>query len=94
VGDADRNRILSIGGSVTEVIFALGEQGRLVARDTTSSFSAAAKDLPDVGYMRSLSPEGVLSVTPGLILAEEGSGKPETIAVLEAADIPFHFPKI
>jgi iron complex transport system substrate-binding protein len=94
VGDADRNRILSIGGSVTEVIFALGEQGRLVARDTTSSFSAAAKDLPDVGYMRSLSPKGVLSVNPWLILAEEGSGKPETIAVLEAADIPFHFPKI
>tara|TARA_B100000787_G_C16194963_1_gene300113 strand:- start:2514 stop:3410 length:897 start_codon:yes stop_codon:yes gene_type:complete len=91
VGDADRNRILSIGGSVTEIIFALGEQDRLVARDTTSSFPLAAKDLPDVGYMRSLSPEGVLSVNPGLILAEEGSGPPETIAVLEAADIPFYF---
>jgi ABC-type hemin transport system substrate-binding protein len=25
VGDADRNRILSIGGSVTEIIFSLGE---------------------------------------------------------------------
>lgn len=49
VGDADRNRILSIGGSVTEIIFALGEQSRLVARDPTSSFPVAAKDLPDVG---------------------------------------------
>ena len=83
----DRSRVLSIGGSVTEIIYALGEQDRLIARDTTSQFPAEVTDLPDVGYMRALSAEGVLSVNPGLILAEEGSGPPETMDILSAASI-------
>lgn len=80
--------IVSIGGSITEIIYALGKGDQLIARDTTSSFPAAANDLPDVGYMRALSPEGVLSVSPGLIVSEDGAGPPETIDVLKAADIP------
>tara|TARA_R110002049_G_scaffold307712_2_gene509058 strand:+ start:32860 stop:33726 length:867 start_codon:yes stop_codon:yes gene_type:complete len=81
--------IVAIGGSVTEIIYALGAQDRLVARDTTSTFPVAAQALPDVGYMRALSPEGVLSVGPRVIIAEEGAGPPETIAVLQAANVPF-----
>ncbi|WP_373636655.1 hemin ABC transporter substrate-binding protein [Yoonia sp. BS5-3] len=83
------DRVLSIGGSVTEIVYALGLQDRLVARDTTSSFPASVEELPDVGYMRALSPEGILSVEPDLIIAEEGSGPAETIAVMEQANIPF-----
>lgn len=86
--EGDQN-VLSIGGSVTEIIYALGEGGRVIARDTTSSFPPQVEALPDVGYMRALSPEGVLSVNPGLIIAEDGAGPPETIDVLAAANIPF-----
>lgn len=81
--------ILSIGGSVTEIVYALDQGHRLLARDTTSIFPAQATNLPDVGYIRALSAEGVLSVAPSLIISEEGAGPPETIAVLEAAAIPF-----
>ncbi|MEM9350686.1 MAG: ABC transporter substrate-binding protein [Pseudomonadota bacterium] len=88
-GSHGGDRVLSVGGSVTEIVYALGEEERLVARDTTSSWPEAASQLPNVGYMRALSPEGVLSVNPDIIIAEEGSGPPETIAVLEEADIPF-----
>ncbi|MEM0946301.1 MAG: ABC transporter substrate-binding protein [Pseudomonadota bacterium] len=83
------DRVLSLGGSVTEIVYALGEADRLVARDTTSSYPPEVEDLTDVGYLRALSPEGVLSVEPDLVLAEEGAGPPEAIAVLEAARIPF-----
>ena len=31
-------RIVSIGGSVTEIVYALGEEKRLVARDSTSVY--------------------------------------------------------
>ncbi len=72
---------------MTEIVYALGQSDRLVARDTTSSFPPEAEALPDVGYVRALSPEGVLSVAPDLILAIEGSGPPETMEVLRAADI-------
>ncbi len=81
--------IVSVGGSVTEIIFALGASDRLVARDTTSSYPPEAMDLPDVGYMRALSPEGVLATDPTMIIAEAGSGPLETIDVLEQAQIPF-----
>ena len=83
------DRVLSVGGSVTEIVYALGENDRLVARDSTSLFPDRAVKLPDVVYMRALAPEGVLSVNPDLIIAEEGSGPQETIDVLREAQIDF-----
>ena len=80
-------RVLALGGAVTEIVYALGQGDRLVARDTTSSFPPEASDLPDVGYVRALSAEGVLSVGPDLIIAIEGSGPPETMQVLQSANI-------
>ena len=88
VAEGDKN-VLAIGGSVTEIIYALGEGDRLIGRDSTSSYPPEAASLPDVGYMRALAPEGVLSVRPGMIISEDGAGPPETIEVLQAADIPF-----
>lgn len=85
----DPSRIAAIGGSITEIVFALGEGDRLIARDTTSVFPPEAMELPDVGYMRQLSPEGVLSVSPGGILALEGSGPKETVDVLKKASVPY-----
>ncbi|APX22259.1 hemin ABC transporter substrate-binding protein [Salipiger profundus] len=82
-------RIVSIGGAVTEIVYALGEQDRLVARDTTSTFPPEVTELPDIGYIRQLSPEGVLSVDPTLILTAEGAGPPEAVALLKQASIDF-----
>lgn len=81
--------VLSIGGAITEIIYALGEEERLIARDTTSSYPPEALELPNVGYMRALSPEGVLAVNPGLIISAEGAGPLETLEVLKEANIPF-----
>jgi iron complex transport system substrate-binding protein len=85
----EADRVLSIGGSVTEIVHALGQGHRLVARDTTSTFPPNVTELPDVGYARALSPEGVLSVAPSLILAIEGSGPPEAIEVLAQSGVTF-----
>lgn len=86
---ADPSKIAAIGGSITEIVFALGEQDRLVARDSTSRYPEAALKLPDIGYMRQLSPEGVLSVNPSGILALHGSGPKEAVDVLKKTSIPF-----
>lgn len=85
---ADHANIVSAGGSITEIIYALGAQDRLVARDTTSTFPQEAQALPNVGYVRALSPEGVLAMKPGLILAEEDAGPPETLELLREANVP------
>ncbi|AZO46662.1 MAG: hemin ABC transporter substrate-binding protein [Mesorhizobium sp.] len=86
---ADTSKIIAIGGSITEIVYALGEQGHLVARDSTSRYPEAALKLPDVGYMRQLSPEGVLSVNPSGILALHGSGPKEAVEVLKKSSVPF-----
>lgn len=86
----DTSRIVSIGGAVTEILYALGLDKQIVGVDTTSIFPASAmKEKPNVGYMRQLSPEGVLSLNPSVILAVEGSGPKEALSVLQAAQVPF-----
>jgi len=87
IGKAER--IVSIGGAVTEILYALGLGDRIVAVDQTSTYPAEALEKPQVGYMRALSAEGVLSVTPDLVIAIEGSGPPDVIEILEHASIPF-----
>jgi len=82
------SRLVAIGGSLTEIVYALGEEELLVARDSTSMFPPQAMELPDIGYMRQLSPEGVLSVAPTAILALEGSGPPEAMDVLTKGSVP------
>jgi len=82
-------RIVSIGGAITEILYALGFEDRLAGVDSTSLYpSAALRDKPNVGYMRQLSPEGVLGLNPSLVLAMQGSGPKEAIEVLEAAKVP------
>jgi iron complex transport system substrate-binding protein len=84
----DTSRLVAIGGSITEIVYALGSGDRLVARDTTSTYPPEATKLPDIGYMRQLSPESVLSVDPTAVLAQEGSGPPEAMDVLKKAAVP------
>jgi iron complex transport system substrate-binding protein len=86
---SDTSRLVSIGGSLTEIIYALDEEERLVARDQTAIYPPQVEDLPDVGYMRALSPEGVLSVSPTALLVIEGSGPPEALDVLSHAGVEY-----
>ena len=85
----DTSRIVSIGGAVTEILYALGQGDRLVAVDATSLYPPEAlKSKPNVGYFRQLSPEGVMGLAPSVILAVEGAGPKEAVAVLQSASIP------
>ncbi|MGE7368871.1 heme/hemin ABC transporter substrate-binding protein [Neorhizobium sp. NPDC001467] len=87
-GNPDARRIVSIGGTITEILYDLGAQDRIVARDSTSFYPQDAMSKPDVGYMRALSAEGILGQRPDLILMEEGSGPPPVIDILKASEVP------
>lgn len=77
-------RIVSAGGAITEIVYALGAEGDLVGVDTTSLHPAAARALPSVGYARALSAEGVLSLRPTLLLHGADAGPPAVLAQLAA----------
>jgi iron complex transport system substrate-binding protein len=80
-------RIISVGSALTEIFYALGAEGLLTGADTTSLYPPQARSLPQVGYMRALSAEGVLSLKPTLIMATTGAGPASTLDQLKAAGI-------
>jgi iron complex transport system substrate-binding protein len=84
---AQTQRIASVGSSITEIIYALGAEKLLVGVDTTSLFPDAARSLPQVGYMRALSAEGVLSLKPTLVIATTAAGPATTLDQLKATGI-------
>ena len=85
----DAERIVAIGGTVTEIIYALGEGDRVVAVDTTSLYPPDATSKPNIGYVRQISAEGVLSQKPDLIIAESGAGPVDSINILKASGLAF-----
>lgn len=86
-GSFAASRIVSLGGDVTETIYAIHAQGELVAVDSTSTWPEAATKLPDVGYVRQLSAEGVLALRPGLILATHDAGPASVMTQLHDAGV-------
>lgn len=80
-------RIVSVGSSITEIVYAIGAEKLLVGVDTTSLYPEAARALPQVGYMRALSAEGVLSLKPTLIIATTAAGPAGALEQLKATGI-------
>ncbi len=86
--NTDCNRIITVGGAVTETVFALGKGAHIVATDTTSYYPPEVNQLPKVGYQRALPLEGMLSFSPDCVLANREAGPEgmlEDLAKLGAA---------
>ncbi|WP_349369102.1 ABC transporter substrate-binding protein [Salinarimonas sp.] len=82
-------RLVSAGGVVTEILYALGVEDRIVGVDTTSLYPPQAlEDHPDVGYVRALSAEGVLSLGPDRVIAVDAAGPPDALALIRQAGVP------
>lgn len=80
-------RIVSVGGAVTEILYAIGAAEQVVGSDTTSYYPQKAAQLPKVGYQRALSAEGVLSLSPDYLLATTDAGPGPVLKQIEAAGI-------
>ncbi|GIL07268.1 MAG: hypothetical protein AMXMBFR72_03360 [Betaproteobacteria bacterium] len=85
--DPGAPRVVTVGGALTEIVYALGAEALLVGTDTTSLYPEAARATPKVGYARALSAEGVLSLRPTVLIATAEAGPPAVLAQLEAAGV-------
>ncbi|WP_407976517.1 hemin ABC transporter substrate-binding protein [Brucella pseudogrignonensis] len=83
----EASRIVSLGPDVTEIIFALGAGDKIIAVDRSSKYPADTAMKANVGYRRSLSPEGILTLNTDLIIASEDIGPPETTDVLNQSAV-------
>lgn len=76
----DASRVTVAGGSITEIMYMIDAEDSIIAVDLTSNFPERAKSHPQIGYVRALSAEGILSLDPTIIIGEDDMGPP---AVLE-----------
>lgn len=84
---AEPSRVVTLGGSVTEIVYGLGQGDRLVGDDLSSLYPEAATKLPRVGYYRAVPVEGVLSLKPDLVLASEQAGPPDALKRLAGVGV-------
>ena len=71
--------IVTLGGNVTETVFALGHGEKIVGVDMSSVFPEEATKKKQVGYYRRVSAEGIISLSPGLVIASSASGPAEVL---------------
>ncbi len=84
----DVSRIVVMNGDITEVVFALGLGEHVVAVDTSATFPPQALRIPKIGYQRSLSAEGVLSMAPTVVIGNQEAGPPEVLEQIRATGVP------
>ncbi len=77
-------RIVSIGPATTELILALGGEQSLVATDVSSP---EPRGVPKVGYHRALAAEGILSLSPTLVVGSDEMGPNSTLDQLRRANV-------
>ena len=81
------SRIVTLSGAITEIVFALGAGSRVVGVDASSSYPQDVNHLAKVSYHRRLSAEGVLSLSPTLVIATSEAGPPAAIEHLRSAGV-------
>jgi len=84
---SDQTRIVSLNGSVTEILCGLGLEKNIVGTDVTSTFPATIQDKPKVGHNRNMSAEAIIALKPDLIVGTRSKLNPELITQLQSANI-------
>lgn len=80
-------KIISIGGTLSEIVCELGSCDQIIAADKTSTRPKTLQELPSVGYRTGIKAEGVLSLEADMVLAEEGYVNPEVVTQLESTSL-------
>ncbi len=85
------SKIVSVGGSITETVVALGHGDKLIGVDLSSVYpKEITSKLPNVGYWLRLPQEGVLSLKPEIVLASSKSEPKKVIEQLPSFGIKTH----
>lgn len=88
VTSADRILAVNLYGSLAEIVFSLGLGDRVIGRDTSTAFPAAAR-LPLVTPQgHDLSTEAILKLNPTVLIADDSIGPATVLQQIRDAGIP------
>ncbi len=83
-------RIISLAPSITEIIYFLGLDARLVGVTRFSYFPEQAKEKARVGTYTDINLEKVVTLNPDLVIATADGNSREDVEMLEEAGIPVY----
>lgn len=84
---APASRIVTLAPSLTEIVYAAGAGGKVVAVSAFSDYPEAARALPQVADYATVSFEKILALKPDLVLAWKSGTKEIDIARLRALGV-------
>jgi iron complex transport system substrate-binding protein len=83
-------RVVALAPSITEIIYALGQQHRLKGATLFSDYPDAAKQIPTVGSYVHLDLEKIVALRPDLCIAIKDGNPKEVIDRLDSLKIPVY----
>lgn len=87
---ADTARIVSLNGTVSEVLVELGLENNIVGVDVASTYPASLADVPRVGHSRQIAAEGVLALGPDVVIATSRDVQPELAGQIRNAGVQLY----
>ncbi len=84
----DVSRIVPLNGDLAETVFTLGLTRNVVGVDTSATYpERSVARVPKIGYQRTLSAEGILSLRPTVVIGSPAAGPPAVIEQLRTAGV-------
>ena len=81
-------RVVSLAPNLTEIVFLLGQEGKLVGVTRYCNYPPRAAGLPRVGGIVDPDVERIVAAAPGLVLCTTDGNPRERVQVLEEMGIP------
>ncbi|TDQ08750.1 heme/hemin ABC transporter substrate-binding protein [Pedobacter metabolipauper] len=83
----DTIKIVSLNGTVSEIVAELGLEKNIVGTDITSNYPESLKKKPKIGHNRKINVEGVLALQPNIVVGIEKEVPPQLAAQFRSAGI-------
>lgn len=84
----DISRIVPLSGDIAEIIWELGLGANIVGVDFSAVYPLELMELPKIGVERNLNAEGILSLTPTVVIGKEAAGPPPVLEQVRGAGVP------
>lgn len=92
--DAPATRIIALSPGATELLYAAGAGGKLIAAVSFSDYPDEAKALPRVGSYNRFDLEAILSLKPDLLIGWHSGNPTEQLAQLEALGLKVYYSEL
>lgn len=87
----DADRIIALAPNVTEILYAMGLEDRVVAVSQHSDYPPEVADKPSVGNFQNPDFESMLSHEPDIVVGTTSGGDESIATRLDEANIPYFF---